>query len=425
MDSFVIICHRKKKGKCTKMTETNKINRTIKIYPIFYGLTADLIFWIAINTLFLTTVKNLSAAEINSIDTIGTAVGIGFQFFLIKIVRKIGNIKSVRLGTTLLFLSVVLNTFSTAYWGFLIAEICYVVGFVFKHMDNVILIKDLKYMNKSEEYVKLQTRGNTIYSFVTLVISLISGFLFNVNPYIPMAICMIICFINILLTFLFYEAPIDYEKEETKNQKHNFSKLVLLMFALYGLFYAMIALGQKNSKLFIQQDLQEFLSLDKVAIYMSVIIFISRLSRLTSNLVFLKVYNKLKNKTLLLLEILLTTSFALLLIGNFVGRNMIGIIIMAIGFFTFLLIRDPFDTYMRKTLFANSESKNHDKIINYITLSRKICSLIYGIIVSTMLLKLNYVYVMTLLLILSGLFIGLVVKIYNILEKKKIENVKE
>ena len=402
-----------------------KLDRTIKIYPIFYGLTADLIFWMAINTLFLTTVKNLSAAEINSIDTIGTAVGIGFQFFLIKIVRKIGNIKSVRLGTTLLFLSIVLNTFSTSYWGFLIAEICYVVGFVFKHMDNVILIKNLKYINKLEEYIKLQTRGNTIYSFVTLIISLISGFLFNVNPYIPMAICMIICFINILLTYLFYEAPIDYEKEETKNQKHNFSKLIILMFVLYGLFYAMIALGQKNSKLFIQQDLQEFLRLDKVAIYMSVLIFISRISRLTSNLVFLKVYNKLKNKILFLLEILLTTSFSLLLIGNFIGRNMIGIIIMAIGFFIFLLIRDPFGTYMRKTLFDNSESKNQDKIINYITLSRKICSLIYGIIVSAMLLKLNYVYVMTLLLILSSLFMGLVFKIYNLLEKKKIDNPKE
>ena len=164
--------------------------------------------------------------------------------------------------------------------------------------------------------------------------------------------------------------------------------------------------------------MQEFLTLDKVAIYMSVIIFISRVSRLSSNLVFLKVYNKLKNKTLLLLQILLIASFTLLLIGNFIGRNMIGIIIMAIGFFTFLLIRDPFDTYMRKTLFANSESKNHDKIINYITLSREICSLIYGIIVSAMLLNLNYVYVMTLLLILSSLFIVLVIKIYNLLEKK-------
>lgn len=53
------------------MTETQKINRTIKIYPIFYGVTADLIFWIAINTLFLTTVKHLSASQINSIEAIG------------------------------------------------------------------------------------------------------------------------------------------------------------------------------------------------------------------------------------------------------------------------------------------------------------------------------------------------------------------
>lgn len=409
------------------MTEIEKVKRTIKIYPLFYGLTADLIFWIAINTLFLTTVKNLSAAQINSIDTIGTAIGIGFQFFLIKIVRKIGNIKSIRLGTTLLFLSVVLNTFSTSYWGFLVAEICYVVGFVFKHMDNVILIKDLKYMNKSEEYIKLQTRGNAIYSFVTLIISLISGFLFNVNPYIPMAICMTICFLNILLTFLFYEAPIDNSKskEEKENEKHNWGKLIGLMILLYGLFYAMIAMGQKNSKLFIQQDLQDFLSLDKVAIYMSVIIFISRISRLTSNLIFIKVYNKLKNKTILLLEILLISAFALLLLGNFVGRNMIGITIMAIGFFTFLLIRDPFDTFMRKTLFANSEAHNHDKIVNYITLSRKIFSLIYGIIVSSVLLKFNYVYVMTVLLLFSALFIGIVAEIYKLLKDKNVDNEKE
>jgi tetrahydromethanopterin S-methyltransferase subunit G len=90
-----------------------KLYRSIKLYPIFYGLTADLIFWIAINTLFLTTVKHLSASQINSIEAIGTAVGLIFQLFLIKIVRKIGNLNSVRLGTILLFLSVLLDTIST------------------------------------------------------------------------------------------------------------------------------------------------------------------------------------------------------------------------------------------------------------------------------------------------------------------------
>lgn len=127
------------------MVEVNeqKLNRSIKIYPIFYGLTADIIFWIAINTLFLTTVKGLTPSQINSIEAIGTSIGIIFQLFLIKIVRKIGNINSVRLGTTLLFLSVLLNTISTKYIWFLIAELCYAIGFVFKHMDNVILIKNL------------------------------------------------------------------------------------------------------------------------------------------------------------------------------------------------------------------------------------------------------------------------------------------
>ena len=120
-----------------------KLNRSISIYPIFYGLTADLIFWIAINTLFLTTVKHLSASQINSIEAISTVVGIFFQLILVKIVRRIGNLNSVKLGVVLLFLSVLLNIVSTNYIGFLLAEIFYVIGFVFKHMDNVILIKDL------------------------------------------------------------------------------------------------------------------------------------------------------------------------------------------------------------------------------------------------------------------------------------------
>lgn len=397
------------------MNDKQKINRTIKMYPIFYGLTADLIFWIAINTLFLTTVKHLSASQINSIEAIGTGIGIIFQLFLIKIVRKIGNIKSVRVGTILLFLSVTINTFATTYVGLLIAQLCYVIGFVFKHMDNVIIIKNLNYLDKSDDYIKLQTKGSTIYSLITLVISLISGFLFNVNPYLPMIICMIICFINILLTYLIYEVPTNNNVEIKNNNKVFLSKTVILIILLYGLFYALISVSQSNSKLFIQLNIQDFLNIDKVAIYMSIIIFISRIFRLTGNLAFLRVYKKLKNKMIFLFEILLVSSFILLIVGNFIGRNMIGVCIMAIGFFIYLGIRDPFDNYMRKILFENTKEEAHDKVINYLTLSRKIFALIYGLVISGMLINLSYVYVMSLLLILSISFIALIVKIYKLI----------
>ena len=87
---------------------------------------------------------------------------------------------------------------------------------------------------------------------------------------------------------------------------------------------------------------------------------------------------------------------------------------MAIGFFIYLFIRDPFDNYMRKLLFEHSSELVHDKIMNYLNLSRKIFSLIYSSVVALILLKLNYVYVMLLLLFLSIIFIFLIVKIYNL-----------
>lgn len=397
-----------------------KLNRSIGIYPIFYGLTSDLIFWIAINTLFLTTAKHLSASEINSIEAISTIIGIFFQFILIKIVRKIGNLKSVRLGTVLLFFSALLNTISTKYIGFLFAELCYVIGFVFKGMDNVILIKNLKYLNRSDDYIKYQTRGSTIYSLATLMISLVSGFMFNINPYIPMIICLIVCLFNIILTHFIYEVPIEdkINENEFKTNIKNFSKKLILIIIFYGLFYAMISCGQKNSKIFIQFDLQNLFRIEKVTIYMSVFIFISRISRLVSNLIFMKVYNKLKNKMIFALELCLVFAFSTLLIGHFIG-NTYGIYIMALGFFTFLFIRDPSDNYIRKVLFENSNEKVHDKIVNYINITKKMSTLIYSSIVAGMLVRLNYVYVMSLLLVLSISFIVIIINIYKMLEVKK------
>ena len=397
-----------------------KLNRSISIYPIFYGLTADLIFWIAINTLFLTTVKHLSASQINSIEAISTVVGIFFQLILVKIVRRIGNLNSVKLGVVLLFLSVLLNIVSKNYIGFLLAEIFYVIGFVFKHMDNVILIKDLKYLNRSDEYINYQTKGSTIYSLITLLISAISGFMFNINPYIPVIICLIVCFINIILTNFIYEVPVNDKNIDNKEYKINkkyFSKKIIMMILLYGLFYAMINSGQKNSKLFIQFDLQNLFDLDKVAIYMGAFIFISRVTRLLSNLLFLKIYNKYKSKMIFMLEFGLASAFIFLLIGHFFG-NIYGIYIMALGFFMFLFIRDPFDNFMRKTLFENSSEKVHDKIVNYINLTKKVFTLMYSTIVASMLIKLNYVYVMSLFLILTISFFFLIYKIYNLIREE-------
>ena len=247
----------------------DKINRSNKLFPVFFGLSADLVFWIIIDMLFLTTVKGLSASQINSIKAIATFLGIIVQFFGINIIRKLGNITSIRIGTIMLFLAQLLNTIGKKFYIFLIAEILYTIGFVFKDMDSVILLKNLRYKKNDTEYLKYQTRGNVVYSFVTLIISIVSGFLFNISPYLPMILGLVICFINILLTLFFYEAPLKEKSDKKYKFSFNLDKRTLLLILFCGIFYAMIAVGQRNSKLFIQYDMQKLLTASKVATYTS------------------------------------------------------------------------------------------------------------------------------------------------------------
>lgn len=397
--------------------EEKNIKLSNKIYPIFYGFSSDLVFWIAINTLFLTTVKHLNASQINTINFVGTLVAIVIQLFSIKFIRKIGNLNSIKLGTIMLFLAVLIFTVGTKYYMFFIAQILYSCGLIFKQMDNVVLIKNLKYLNKSEEYIKYQSKGSTLYSLTTLIISIFSGLLFNINNYIPMIFCLIICFINIIVSNFFYEAKIEGQYTNEKSS-FRFSKLLFLIIALYGLFYASVSVGQTNSKLFMQYDMSNFLSVDKIAIYLSIFISLSRVVRTVSDMLFLKVYNKMKNNIIILLEVALLTTFILMLVGHFIGNGMFGIIIMSFGFFTFLAIRDPFDNYMRKICFDNCEVQNHDRAIVYLSLSRKIGEVLFSGIIAMILSRFNYVYVMIFMLMIAFLYIFIISKIRNLLKVK-------
>lgn len=66
----------------------NKVKLANKIYPWFAGLSSDLIFFIAINSIWLTTVKGFSFAEITFFTTVSSLFGIVFQFPSLIIIKK-------------------------------------------------------------------------------------------------------------------------------------------------------------------------------------------------------------------------------------------------------------------------------------------------------------------------------------------------
>ena len=69
----------------------NKINTFLKVYPWYYSLSCWLLFYDILNTLYLTTVKGLSAAEFSLLSAIALFTSIVLQIPLLKVIKKHKN----------------------------------------------------------------------------------------------------------------------------------------------------------------------------------------------------------------------------------------------------------------------------------------------------------------------------------------------
>ena len=403
-----------------ELMEEKRIKLSNKIYPLFSGLTGDLLFWIAINTIFLTTVKGFNAAQISSLTTIGNLVTILLYPISFKIIKNIGNIKSIKLGTTLLFCSSLLLTFSTKYFTILFGYILYDTAFIFKNMNNVILRKNLKYENREQDYIKIQNKSSFIYSFLTMLIAFIAGFLFNINNYLPMILCIMVCAFNIILSNFLYEYKSDTNNEaEGKNIKGKLpiTKIIFFILLLYAILYATIDLGQANTKLFIQYKLSSFLDISIVSIILSIIVAISRIVRVISDYFFTKHCKEESKKILYKIGYALILAFISIILGSLIDFNAIGITLMALGFFVFLGVRDLFANYMKTLLLNSCNEEYHEQAITYLTLSRHTGKLLISTMITLLLLKIDMLYIMILLFIISLLNILIIRKIYKLIDK--------
>lgn len=379
----------------------NKIQLSNKIYPYFAGLTDDLMFWAAINTLFLTTVKNFSASQVSMLSAISIFSTIIFQGIVFKIIKRLGNLKSVRTGVVLLLLAAIIMTFAKSFFIVGIGKIVYDLSFYFIGMGSVILKRNLKAVNKEEDFSKIQSKASFNYAVITMIISFIAGFVFNINKYLPMILSISICTFNIFLSIYIYEYKSDdiLESKQSKKTKVNWNIIIILIIVVYGLLYGTVETLQENGKIFIQYDLQEYIDIGKASIGLTVIIAFSRISRVMANAVFDKMYKKLKQNLIILINFLVIISASLMIIGSLIDYNVIGTLVMAIGFCILLFARDPIMIFTKVELFNNCEVKDQEIVMHRYNLSRKIVRCFLATAVSLLLTKVKMVYIIILLLI--------------------------
>lgn len=391
------------------------------IIPYFIGLSDDLMFFIAINSLFFTVVKGLSAAEITFLTTVSTLSYILLQMPALKIIQKIGNIKSIRIGTIMLLCSSILITFGNHYLTTIIGYVFYQPAFLFKKMENVVLENNLRYLNKQDDYIKISNKAHTIYSIITTIIALIAGGIFVFNHYLPMYLCIGICVINVLLSFCIFDVNENTKQsyKAKKTEKIKFSKIMLTIFISYALLYATINLGQSNSKLFIQYNLEANFGIELTAIYLGFIIVTSRISRILGNLMFRKIYSKFKDKANIILSIMAITAFACILLGNYFSSViLIKFVLMTIGFDIILATRDSIEVYASNLVLKNTEAPEQQKVFSYLQLSRRLGETAISLFFSILLTKLDLAYVIVCLMVLAIISFCVNSKLYKMIKEK-------
>lgn len=404
--------------------ETKKINRSIKIYPLFASFTGDLIFFVPIDTLFLTLVKGLNASQITAMTMVALIICIVFQKVILAIVKKIGNVNSLRLGATMLLVASLILTFGKSFIVMLLYKSIHELAVMFLNMDEIILKNNLKTVDRKDDYFKIRNKSKIIYSIITLFTALVAGRMFNINHYLPMYLSIIIYVLVLGTAFLYYEAKVDDEKE-TKQEHKKIKTTSILFYVILSnaVFYSIIKMGQNNSKLFMQYDFQKFLSVEMVTYYITTIVFISRIARLVGNVIFGKVYLKIKDKMSIVLTICLALVFSLLIIGHFIESTFVcKVIIMSLGFFLILAIRDSFQTYIEDVALTISNKDEQQNIIIKIEVYRRLGTLILSAIFTLILMKYELIVIEFILLGLSIIEIFINKRLCNKLENYSIKD---
>ncbi len=395
-----------------------KIKRSINLYPIFASFTGDLILFIPIDTLFLTIVKGLKASQITAMTMVALLICIVFRKMILFIVKKIGNVNSLRLGTIIYFISALILTFGKSFISMLVYRSIHEIAVMFLNMDEIILKNNLNSINRKDDYCKIRNKSKIMYAIITLLGALVAGKLFNINHYLPLYLSIVGYVFLIGIAFMYYEVKVEEKEIQGNDKKVKITSALFWVILSNAVFYSIIKMGQNNSKLFMQYVFQKLLSVEMVTYYITTIVLISRVVRLIGNIFFGKLYLKIKDKMSIILTICLSMAFLLLITGHYINVAFeFKVMIMSLGFFLILAIRDSFQVYIEDVALNISNKDEQQKAIIDIEVYRRVGTLILSAIFTLILMKYELILIEFILLGLSIIEIFINKKLYNELEK--------
>lgn len=286
-----------------------------RLYPIYSSLGLDYMFYYGIKVLFLSQIKGITNAEIVLATSFYALFAILTQIPVTIIIDKIGKRKGLILGNALNTLAMLLVIICPNFIFFIFEELISSTATNFKATTEASIL-DLsipKFNKKGEFYTKLKRNGYSKYCYMYAASTVIAGWLYTINPYIPVILCMGFCLIATIISFAFAEIKESTEQEPEKpleylRQLNNSFKFIFksarlrALLIMLGVIWGLLTLFDTYQVILLKE-----LSISSSIIGIVLAVFQvtkGRMSRFSG-----KLNTKFKNKTLTTLALMITISF--------------------------------------------------------------------------------------------------------------------
>ena len=384
--------------------ETQNMRKTnMRIFPTYKKIAWDYLFYYTIDFLFLTQIKNMSAADVVLASSIKSLFGIFLQIPANIIVEFLGRKNSIILGNILNCLYMVMFMMTGNLFDLILAKFVSSLAFSIKNIAEQGLlnasIPPSKY--KSNIFAKINAKGASGYYIIGATSKFIAGFLFEINGYLPI-ICSLGVLIIVSIMSMCYIEPIKKQKKtnrentikkQLKDIEEGF-KFVLKSERLKALILSAALIG---SLLNILLNYQTSL-LQDINISSSIIGFISAGLSLISAYASKKqesFHNKFRNKSIILIALMASVSTIVPgIIGLNAQQSVIFLVIIVLSYAIAKFAHGMFYTIMDR-YFRNFTNKDIDtKIFAVKNLFVNLTSAIMGIMASFLLDKMKTAYCM-------------------------------
>lgn len=290
-------------------------SKNIKMFPIYRIFSYDLVFYYGISMLYLTIVKGLTASDVLLMGAIYSIVSMILQIPAAVITDKMGLKKSMIVGNILVTLWGVIHIIAPNLTILIIGDLFCALGFALKGVsESPYIFTIMKKEDMQDEVSRTEGKGSALYFTFEAFACIISGFLFKINPYLPIVFCTICSLVATCLSFNFNNLPkhkvADDEKDYFADLKNGFkfifkSSRLKAVFLFACIFYGVISIASNLSRVYLTDLKLSPVYFGMVFASMNIIAAIgSRLQRRLSKIT--------RNKTLTYISLIFISSFIFL-----------------------------------------------------------------------------------------------------------------